>query len=202
MQWTPWVQFFYESLFTVQVLKVRPKKIQDSGEEGLKNKILRHSRKPPPYRHLCQTTRTTFEIVNSCERSILSYQRPLRRPSTMQQKTPTETCRSTAAVEITRLDITAALDGEVMVAESVVALMCVDVVELGSVEAIKATMPWVTELSGKLLPFSSAQVEGSRPSGQQSPLTRQKEPLGHVSRGCEHNSLYQIQQEAREKAVG
>jgi hypothetical protein len=90
----------------------------------------------------------------------------------MQQRTPIETCRFTTAVEISRLDMTAALDGEVMVAESVVALICVDLVELGSLEAIKATIPWVTVPSGKLLPFSSAQVEGSRPSGKQRLLTR------------------------------
>lgn len=111
----------------------------------------------------------------------------------MRQRKAIETCRFTPAVETARLVMTAALDGESMLAESVAALMCVDLVELGSLEAIKATMPWVTEPSGKLLPFSSAKVEGSRPSGQQRLLTRQKEPLGQGSRSCEHNWLSHIQ---------
>lgn len=77
--------------------------------------------------------------------------------------------------------MTAPLEAEVTVAEADEKLLGLEVVKVGDVEAAKAIMPWVVKPSDSSLPLSSAQVEGSRPLGQQKLLTRQEEPAGHAS---------------------
>ena len=102
---------------------------------------------------------------------------------------PSERHRLAAADESSRLDGRALLVPEVIVAVIEDTLRCFEAVGVVNGEAVTAMTPCVLRPLASRLSFCEAQVSESRPLGQQRPLRRQKDPVGHVSRDYQRDSV-------------